>query len=141
MGDPDHRKEAIIARLQEISTRSLGLQIPLGVVPQVPLPDPQGGCGQEHAGDHPRAVLAEGFGDSGGQCAGGPHPPGAVDSAQVFGIARGGVSQRQERHCDLRPVRWAQAPVLGQALLGSRILCGHGGAQRRADPQVREVAN
>ena len=119
----------------------MGMQIPCGLVSKIPIPDFEGRSGKVGSRDDQAAVRMEADKDLGGKCAGGPYPLGLVHSSQVLGIGGGGIPEREERHQNVQPAHGAEEAILGQALLGTGILCQHSGPGRRTDQEIRKMAN
>ena len=140
VGDPKHQREVFDGRFQKVSTRSMGMQIPSGLVSEVSLQDFEWGCGQISSRDHQATVRVEEGRDFGWQCTDRPHPFGLVDTAEVFGFRVRRVCERQECNQDFRYASRAEAAVLGQTFLGERVLCQHSRSGRGPNPQVCAVA-
>ena len=140
VGDPKHQREVFDGRFQKASTRSMGMQIPSGVVSEVSIQDFERGYRQISSRDHKATVRMEEGGDLGWQCTDRPHPFGFVDTAEVFGFRVGRISERQECNQDVRYASRAEAAVLGTTFLGERVLRQHSRSGRGGNPQICAVA-
>lgn len=85
-GDPKIQKEVFSEPIQEISTRRLAMQIPHSLVPEIPVSDIERRIRSLGSGHYQAVIGMATDRDYRGQCAGGPYPSGAFDSAQVFGL-------------------------------------------------------
>ena len=68
-------------------------------------------------------MRLEEAGDSGNEYPGGPCAHGLVNPAEVFSFCGRWVSQREMRHQNILQTFGTQEAILGEALLGERILC------------------
>ena len=78
--------------------------------------------------------------DSGAECAAGACALAGEGAAEAVDLGVDGRPERTYRDSVVHGVSEpAQEAVLGQSLLGQRVLRGHGGTQQRDDPEIRTV--
>ena len=140
VGDAKHQREVFNERFQETSTCSMGMQIPPSLVSEVSLQDFERRSRKISSRYHKATMRMEKGRNTGRQYPSRPYPSGSVDTTEVFRIRVGGFSERQECDQNIRQASGTEAPVLGSAFLGERILCQYRRTGRRANQEICSVA-
>ena len=101
----------------------MAVQIPYNLVPEISVQNSQGSVATVSRGNIATVMRLEESRDSGDEYPVGPCAHGLVNPAEVFGFCGRWVSQREMRHQNIRQAFGTQEAILGEALLGERILC------------------
>src|SRR5713101_10071690 len=118
-----HGKETDRERLPEPQSYQMGMQISRGLYPQRAAQSALRAPARRLGRSMPRVGPPEGEQSGGGASAPGSRPHVALDSAEVRGVAGGGVSQGEE--CDLHCAHiWREgAQLCRRAVLGAGVFC------------------
>lgn len=136
---PSKRKEELDGQDGKPKSHEMGLQVPRGVHTEMSKKDAVPGAAKAPGGGVSDIGESKREPDRRGASDAGPCAHDAIDTAEIRGVAGGGIHQGQERDPSGQGICRTQKEFCRPTLLGARVLCFDGGTRRRGDSQLHKA--